>query len=128
MTKLNKLKIINDPVFGFISIPSEFLYDLIQHPYLQRLHRIKQLGLSSFVYPGAQHTRMQHSIGAMYLMGEAIAQLRQHSYEISEQEAEAVRACILLHDIGHGPFSHALENSLVQGVGHEEISLMLMHR
>lgn len=128
MTKLNKLKIINNPVFGFISIPSEFLYDLIQHPYLQRLHRIKQLGLSSFVYPGAQHTRMQHSIGAMYLMGEAIAQLRQHSYEISEQEAEAVRACILLHDIGHGPFSHALENSLVQGVGHEEISLMLMHR
>lgn len=128
MKKPNKLKIINDPVFGFINIPSEFLYDLIQHPYFQRLHRIKQLGLSSFVYPGAQHTRMQHSLGAMHLMGEAIAQLRQQGHEISHAEAEAVRACILLHDIGHGPFSHALEHSLVPDVSHEEISLLLMQK
>lgn len=128
MKKPNKRKIINDPVFGFINIPSEFLYDLIQHPYFQRLHRIKQLGLSSFVYPGAQHTRMQHSLGAMHLMGEAITQLRQQGHEITPPEAEAVRACILLHDIGHGPFSHALENSLVSGISHEEISLMLMQR
>lgn len=128
MKKPNKRKIINDPVFGFINIPSEFLYDLIQHPYFQRLHRIKQLGLSSFVYPGAQHTRMQHSLGAMHLMGEAITQLRQQGHDISSPEAEAVRACILLHDIGHGPFSHALENSLVTGISHEEISLMLMHK
>lgn len=128
MKKPNKRKIINDPVFGFINIPSEFLYDLIQHPYFQRLHRIKQLGLSSFVYPGAQHTRMQHSLGAMHLMGEAITQLRQQGHEITPPEAEAVRACILLHDIGHGPFSHALENSLVSGISHEEISLLLMQR
>ncbi|MFZ4581645.1 MAG: HD domain-containing protein [Paludibacter sp.] len=126
MKKPNKRKIINDPVFGFINIPSEFLYDLIQHPFFQRLHRIKQLGLSSFVYPGAQHTRMQHSLGAMHLMGEAITQLRQQGHDISSAEAEAVRACILLHDIGHGPFSHALEHSLVNDISHEEISLLLM--
>ena len=126
MKKPNKRKIINDPVFGFINIPSEFLYDLIQHPYFQRLHRIKQLGLSSYVYPGAQHTRMQHSLGAMHLMGEAITQLRQQGHDISSAEAEAVRACILLHDIGHGPFSHALEHSLVNDISHEEISLLLM--
>ena len=89
MKKPNKLKIINDPVFGFINIPNDFLYDIIQHPYFQRLHRIKQLGLSSVVYPGAQHTRMQHSLGAMHLMGEAIAQLRQQGHEISPEEAEA---------------------------------------
>lgn len=128
MNKPNKRKIINDPVFGFITIPNEFLYDLIQHRYVQRLHRIKQLGMSSFVYPGAQHTRMQHSIGAMHLMGEAITQLRQQGYEITEQEAEGVQACILLHDVGHGPFSHALEHSLVDGISHEVISLMLMER
>ncbi len=128
MQKPNKRKIINDPVFGFINIPSEFLYDLIQHPYFQRLHRIKQLGLSSFVYPGAQHTRMQHSLGAMHLMGEAIAQLQQQGHLISPAEAEAVRACILLHDIGHGPFSHALEHSLVNNISHEEISLILMQK
>lgn len=122
----NKRKIINDPVFGFINIPSEFLYDLIQHPYFQRLHRIKQLGMSSYVYPGAQHTRMQHSLGAMHLMGEAILQLQQQGHEITDVEAEAVRACILLHDIGHGPFSHALESSLVENISHEEISLLLM--
>jgi len=128
MKKPNKRKIINDPVFGFINIPSEFIYDLIQHPFFQRLHRIKQLGLSSFVYPGAQHTRMQHSLGAMHLMGEAITQLQQQGHAISPVEAEAVQACILLHDIGHGPFSHALEHSLVHDISHEEISLILMQK
>lgn len=128
MKKPNKLKIINDPVFGFINIPNDFLYDIIQHPYFQRLTRIKQLGLSSVVYPGAQHTRMQHSLGAMHLMGEAITQLRQQGHEITTDEAEAVRACILLHDIGHGPFSHALEHSLVSGISHEEISLLMMEQ
>lgn len=128
MKKPNKRKIINDPVFGFINIPSELLYDLIQHPIFQRLHRIKQLGLSSYVYPGAQHTRMQHSLGAMHLMSEAITQLRQQGHDITPAEAEAVRACILLHDIGHGPFSHALEHSLVHDISHEEISLMLMQK
>jgi HD superfamily phosphohydrolase len=128
MKKPNKRKIINDPVFGFINIPNDFIYDIIQHPYFQRLHRIKQLGLSSYVYPGAQHTRMQHSLGAMHLMGEAITQLRQQGHEITPLEAEAVRSCILLHDIGHGPFSHALEHSLVSGISHEEISLLMMHK
>lgn len=127
MNKPVKRKIINDPVFGFIDIPDGLLYDIIQHPFFQRLHRIKQLGLSSHVYPGAQHTRMQHSLGAMHLMGEAITQLRNQGQEISDDEAEAVRACILLHDIGHGPFSHALECSLVD-VHHEEISLLMMQQ
>jgi len=128
MKKPNKHKIINDPVFGFINIPNDFIYDIIQHPYFQRLNRIKQLGLSSFVYPGAQHTRMQHSLGAMHLTGEAITQLRQQGHEITPLEAEAVRVCILLHDIGHGPFSHALEHSLVSGISHEEISLLMMQK
>lgn len=121
-----KRKIINDPVFGFITIPDEFLFDIIQHPYFQRLSRIKQLGLSSFVYPGAQHTRFLHSLGAMYLMGEAITQLRQVGQEITPEEEEAAKVAILLHDIGHGPFSHALENTLITNVGHEHISLMMM--
>lgn len=124
----NKRKIINDPVFGFINIPDNFLYDIIQHPYFQRLHRIKQLGLSSYVYPGAQHTRMQHSLGAMHLMGEAISQLRLAGHFISPEEEMGVKACILLHDIGHGPFSHALEHSLVPEVSHEEISLLIMEK
>jgi len=128
MKKLNKRKIINDPVFGFINVPNDFLYDIIQHPYFQRLHRIKQLGLSSFVYPGAQHTRMLHSLGAMHLMGEAIQQLREAGHEITTHEAEAVRACILLHDVGHGPFSHTLEHSIVQNISHEQISLRMMQR
>jgi uncharacterized protein len=128
MKKPNKRKIINDPVFGFINIPNDFLYDIIQHPYFQRLNRIKQLGLSSFVYPGAQHTRLQHSLGAMHLMGEAITQLRQEGHDITQAEAEAVRAGILLHDIGHGPFSHTLEHSLVNGVSHEDISLWMMQK
>ena len=122
-----KRKIINDPVFGFITIPTETLYDIIQHPYLQRLTRIKQLGLSSFVYPGTQHTRFQHSLGAMYLMGEAIRQLRWVGATITAEEEEAALAAILLHDIGHAPFSHVLENSLVSGITHEEISLLMMH-
>jgi HD superfamily phosphohydrolase len=128
MKKPNKRKIINDPVFGFINIPNDFIFDIIQHPYFQRLNRIKQLGLSSTVYPGAQHTRLQHSLGAMHLMGEAITQLRQEGHEITHDEAEGVRACILLHDIGHGPFSHTLEHSLVNGVSHEEISLLMMQK
>lgn len=119
-------KIINDPVFGFITIPNEFIYNLIKHPFIQRLNRIKQLGLSSFVYPGAQHTRFLHSIGAMFLMNEAIKQLRQKNQTITEEESNATLAAILMHDIGHGPFSHVLENTLVHGISHEEISIVLM--
>jgi HD superfamily phosphohydrolase len=128
MKKPNKRKIINDPVFGFINIPNDFLYDIIQHPYFQRMNRIKQLGLTSTVYPGAQHTRLQHSLGAMYLMGEAITQLRLEGHEITAPEAEGVRASILLHDIGHGPFSHTMEHSLVTEISHEEISLIMMRK
>ena len=107
---MNKRKIINDPVFGFISIPSDFLYGLLQHPYFQRLNRIKQLGLSCYVYPGAQHTRFLHSLGAMHLTNEAIQELRSKGEDISEEEADGVLAAILLHDIGHGPFSHVMED------------------
>lgn len=121
-------KIINDPVFGFINIPKGLLYDLVQHPLLQRLTRIKQVGLSSVVYPGAQHTRFQHSLGAFYLMSEAIKQLTAKGHFIFQSEAEAVQAAILLHDIGHGPFSHVLENTIVSGVSHEEISLLFMEQ
>ena len=124
----NERKIINDPVFGFINIPKGLIFDLVKHPLLQRLTRIKQVGLSSVVYPGAQHTRFQHSLGAFYLMQEAIQQLAAKGNFIFESEAEAVKAAILLHDIGHGPFSHVLEHSIVRGVSHEEISLMLMER
>ena len=122
----NKRKIINDPVFGFINIPSGLIYDIIKHPYLQRLNRIRQLGLASLVYPGAQHTRFHHSVGAMHLMSEAITQLRLKGNEILPQEAESVLAAILLHDIGHGPFSHVLEHSLIHNLHHENISLMMM--
>lgn len=122
----NKKKIINDPVFGFITIPNDFLYQLIQHPFLQRLNRIKQLGLASFVYPGAQHTRLHHSIGAMHLMDEAINNLRFKGHEITAEEANGALACILLHDVGHGPFSHVLEYTLTNGIHHEEFSLALM--
>ncbi len=124
----NKRKIINDPVLGFINIPSAFIYDLIQHPYLQRLNRIKQLGLSSYVYPGAQHTRFIHSIGAMHLMNEAIAQLRAKGNEITDAEAEAALAAILLHDLGHGPFSHSLEDIIIKDFCHESISLLLIEK
>lgn len=123
-----KRKIINDPVFGFITIPNEFIYQLIQHPFLQRLNRIRQLGLAAFVYPGAQHTRFHHSIGAMYLMGEALHQLQQKNNIITEEEYVGALSCILLHDIGHGPFSHVLEHTLVTKVRHETISLLLMER
>lgn len=121
-------KIINDPVFGFIQVPEGLLLDVVKHPLFQRLNRIKQLGLSSMVYPGAQHTRFQHSLGAFHLMSEAILSLQRKGNFIFDSEAEAVQAAILLHDIGHGPFSHVLENTLVQGVEHEDISLLLMER
>jgi HD superfamily phosphohydrolase len=122
-----KKKIINDPVFGFITIPSSFLYKLIQHPVLQRLNRIRQMGLAFYVYPGAQHTRLHHSIGAMYLMDEAIKVLRSKGHEITNEEATGALACILLHDVGHGPFSHALEHTLTNGIYHEDFSLALMN-
>ena len=121
-------KIINDPVFGFIKIPRGPLLDIVKHPLFQRLSRIKQLGLASVVYPGAQHTRFQHSLGAYHLMTEAIFSLTQKGIFIFESEAEAVEAAILMHDIGHGPFSHVLENTLISGISHEEISLMMMEQ
>ena len=121
-------KIINDPVFGFIKIPRGLLYDLVCHPVVQRLTRIRQLGLSSVVYPGAQHTRFQHSLGAFHLMSEAIRELTAKGNFIFDSEAEAVEAAILLHDVGHGPFSHVLEDTLARDIAHEEISLMLMER
>ena len=124
----NVHKIINDPVFGFIHIPKGLLYDIVRHPIFQRLTRIKQLGLSSVVYPGAQHTRFQHSLGAFHLMSEAITSLTAKGNFIFDSEAEAVQAAILLHDVGHGPFSHVLENTIVSGISHEEISLLLMER
>ena len=124
----NKRKIINDPVFGFLTIPNELIYDVLQHPYVQRLSRIKQLGLSYLVYPGAVHTRFGHSIGAMHLMQEAILSLRTKGVEISDEEATAAQIAILLHDIGHGPFSHVLEHTIVNGVTHEDISLLMMMR
>ena len=125
---MQERKIINDPVFGFIHIPKGLLYDIVCHPVFQRLTRIKQLGLSSAVYPGAQHTRFQHSLGAFHLMSEAITSLTTKGNFIFDSEAEAVQAAILLHDVGHGPFSHVLEDTIVTGISHEEISLMLMER
>ena len=124
----NKCKIINDPVFGFLSIPNELVYDVLQHPYVQRLNRIRQLGLSYLVYPGATHSRFGHSLGAMHLMQEAITSLRMRGVEITEEESTAAQIAILLHDIGHGPFSHVLEHTLVDGVSHEDISLLMMER
>ena len=124
----NKRKIINDPVFGFLSIPNDLIYDVLQHPYVQRLNRIRQLGLSFFVYPGAQHSRFGHSLGAMHLMHEAIHSLRLKGIEITYSEATSAMIAILLHDIGHGPFSHVLEHTLVDGVTHEDISLLMMER
>ncbi|HSF55393.1 MAG TPA: HD domain-containing protein [Algoriphagus sp.] len=117
-------KILNDPVYGFITIPSELIFTIIDHPYFQRLRRIKQLGLTDFVYPGALHTRFHHAIGAMHLMSITLDNLRIKGTEISEEEYEAALIAILLHDIGHGPFSHALEYSLLKGVPHEELSLL----
>ena len=123
--QLNKKKIINDPVFGFINIQSELVFDLIEHPIFQRLRRIKQLGLSFLVFPGANHTRFEHALGTVYLMRQAITALKIKGHEVTDEEAEAVTVAILLHDIGHAPFSHVLENTLVE-ISHEEISLLLM--
>ncbi len=123
--QLNKKKIINDPVFGFINLQSEVVFDLLEHPFFQRLRQIKQLGLSYLVFPGANHTRFEHALGASHLMRQAISVLRLKGHEISNEEAEAVTIAILLHDIGHAPFSHVLENTLVN-ISHEEISLLLM--
>lgn len=124
----NKKKIINDPVFGFITIPGELLYDLLQHPLVHRLTRIKQLGLTSYVYPGTQHTRFQHSLGALHLMTEAIKTLQSKGNEITPQEADAVYAAILLHDLGHGPFSHTLEDFFFSQHSHEDVGLALLER
>ncbi|HRW20354.1 MAG TPA: HD domain-containing protein [Bacteroidales bacterium] len=124
---INKRKIINDPVYGFINIPYELLFDIIEHPYFQRLRRIKQLGLTFLVYPGASHTRFQHALGTMHLMTLAIDILKQKGTIITDKEAEAACAAILLHDIGHGPFSHALENSIIPHCSHEQLSKLIMH-
>jgi HD superfamily phosphohydrolase len=119
-------KIINDPVYGFLNIPSKLVYDLIQHPYVQRLRRIRQLGMTEIVYPGATHTRFHHALGALHLMMNAIDVLKDKGVKISDAETEALHCAILLHDIGHGPYSHSLEHALIQAVPHESISLMLM--
>jgi HD superfamily phosphohydrolase len=124
----NKRKIINDPVYGFISIPGDFVFDLIEHPWFQRLRNIKQLGLTSFVYPGANHSRFQHGLGTLHLMNMAISTLRNKGVTISPVEEEATFIAILLHDAGHGPFSHALENSIISGITHEDLSLLLMRK
>ena len=125
---VNGHKIINDPVFGFIKIRRGLLYDIAEHPFFQRLNRINQLGLASVVYPGARHTRFQHSLGAFHLMSEAVKSLTEKGVYIFDSEAEAVQAAILMHDIGHGPFSHVLENTLIHGISHEDISLMMMEQ
>jgi len=125
---MNKLKIINDPIYGFVNIPNELLFDIIQHPYFQRLRRISQMGLSYLVYPGAHHTRFHHAIGAMHLMQTAMYVLRSKDVEITSKEEEAALIAILLHDIGHGPFSHALEYGIFKTISHEEISLALMQK
>ncbi|MDM1524649.1 HD domain-containing protein [Myroides odoratimimus] len=128
MANINKLKILNDPIYGFISIPNSLVYDLIEHPYFQRLRRISQMGVSYLVYPGAHHTRFHHALGCMHLMQKAVQVLRFKNVEISEEEENALYVAILLHDIGHGPFSHAMEESIVEGVHHEEISILFMNR
>ncbi len=124
---MNKLKIINDPIYGFVNIPDELIYDIIQHPYFQRLRRISQMGLSYLVYPGAHHTRFHHAIGAMHLMQTALNVLKQKNVTITKEEELGAMTAILLHDIGHGPFSHALEYSIVRNISHEQISLAIMH-
>ncbi|MFZ4672043.1 MAG: HD domain-containing protein [Flavobacterium sp.] len=124
----NKLKIFNDPIYGFITIPNSLIYDLIQHPYFQRLRRISQMGLSYLVYPGAHHTRFHHALGAMHMMQKAVEVLRFKEVVISKEEENALYIAILLHDIGHGPFSHAMEHSIVEEVNHESISLLFMNQ
>ena len=126
--RTNKRKIINDPVYGFISIPGDLIYDIIEHPWFQRLRNIKQLGLTSFVYPGANHSRFQHCLGSLHLIDTAIKTLKDKKVNISQSEEEASLIAILLHDIGHGPFSHALESSLIKGITHEDLSLLLMEK
>ena len=121
-------KIINDPVFGFIKIRMGLIYDIVQHPLFQRLNRINQLGLASVVYPGARHTRFQHSLGSLFLMSEAVKSLKEKGVYIFDSEEEAVKIAILLHDIGHGPFSHVLEHTLMHGISHEDISLLMMEQ
>lgn len=128
LNRKNKKKIVNDPVYGFISIPDEFIFDLIEHPYFQRLRRIMQLGMSHLVYPGAIHTRFNHVMGAMHLMTQAVSVIRRKGHEITPSEERAVLIAILLHDIGHGPFSHALEYDIVNGVSHEKISEYFLQR
>ena len=128
MSQINKLKIFNDPIYGFITIPNALIYDLIQHPYFQRLRRISQMGLSYLVYPGANHTRLHHALGCMHLMQKAVEVLRFKGVVISEAEENALYIAILLHDIGHGPFSHAMEKSIVEDVHHEAISLLFMNQ
>ena len=126
--EMKKDKIINDPIYGFINIESQLITKIINHPYFQRLREIKQLGLSYLVYPGAKHTRFQHAIGSMYLMQIAINQLRKKNNIITDEESEALKIAILLHDIGHSPFSHALENSLVKNISHESLSSLFMYK
>ena len=126
--QLNRNKIFNDPVFGFITIPNALIFEIIEHPIFQRLRRIKQLGLTNLVYPGALHTRFHHAIGAMHLMQNTLSNLKLKGVEISDEEHDASLIAILLHDIGHGPFSHTLEFSLLKGISHEEISLIFFHQ
>ncbi|HWS60515.1 MAG TPA: HD domain-containing protein [Flavobacterium sp.] len=128
MNEINKLKIFNDPIYGFITIPNALIYDLIQHPYFQRLRRISQMGLSYLVYPGANHTRFHHALGCMHIMQKAVETLRFKGVSISQEEENALYIAILLHDIGHGPFSHAMERSIVEDVHHEAISLLFMNQ
>ncbi len=128
LKKRNKLKILNDPIYGFITIPNELIFDLLEHKYFQRLRRISQMGLSYLVYPGAHHTRFHHALGCMYLMQKSVRVLRFKGIDISKEEEEALYVAILLHDIGHGPFSHAMEHSIVNEVNHEDISLMFMEK
>lgn len=126
--KRNKRKIFNDPVYGFISISDDLIFDMIEHPFFQRLRRIKQLGLAHLVYPGALHTRFHHSLGAMHLMGRALNELKIKGHSISKEEYTSAQLAMMLHDIGHGPYSHALEHSIVEGVSHEDLSKLFMKR
>ncbi|MBE9576686.1 HD domain-containing protein [Flavobacterium proteolyticum] len=128
MSQTNKLKIFNDPIYGFITIPNSLIYDLIQHPYFQRLRRISQMGMSYLVYPGAHHTRFHHALGCMHIMQKAVQTLQFKGVSISEEEENALYIAILLHDIGHGPYSHAMEHSIVEEVHHEELSLLFMEQ